>query len=262
MNIKKFNKNLQNLINNNTLGSNEILQLLHKHIKKNYKIFLLSPFLIDDLKEKFPAFNNIQKYLTQLHSVITTKKSISDFFEKYDYELESIYDKIYNNCKKFLLDKSNFITISNSKTVYEIFKRLKKDKSQIKIYVSESRPKNEGRILAKKLIGENIKVELIIEAMLGEYVEKSDAAIIGADIILKNGNVVNKVGSKSLAIICKYFKVPTYVLADKNKFSVNNTFNKKIMLSDEIWKISSNIQITNYYFEEIDKKLITKIFSD
>lgn len=257
----KLNRALTKLIDNKTSGSNELLFSLHKHIKKELKLFQLFPILILELKQKFSPFENIQKYLDDLQVALKKENELEKFINLYDEILLNIYDNIYSKCKNILINYSNFITISNSTTVFEILKRLKKDKSYIKVYVSESRPKYEGRILAQKLAKEKIKVQLITEAMLSEYVKNSDVAIIGADSILKNGNVINKVGSNVLAILCKYYKTPFYVLADKNKISNNNFYDKKLMPSNEIWKQNYSIKITNYYFEEINKKLITKIFT-
>ena len=55
---------------------------------------------------------------------------------------------------------------------------------KLKITVSESRPKNEGKITAKRLSKIGIPVKYITEAMLAGEVSKCDAAIIGADKIL------------------------------------------------------------------------------
>ncbi len=103
-------------------------------------------------------------------------------------------------------------------------------------------------------------MNLILEAMLPQYITKIDAVIIGADKILKNGNVINKIGSLNAAIICKYYNKAFYVVASKNKIS-NQNKHKPIQLdSNEVWNYShKNLKVNNFYFEEIDKKLITKI---
>ncbi|MCX7797459.1 MAG: translation initiation factor eIF-2B [Melioribacter sp.] len=255
------NRQIKKIILDNTSGSSDILTLLHKHIKKTYQNFLLFPELIDELQKKFLHFQNIQKYLKEFKQVIKRKNKLEIFFNKYDELLENIYDKIYHKCKDTLITYNSFITISNSKTVFEILKRLKKEISNINVIVCEARPLLEGRILAKNLSKNKINVQLITEAMMNEFVKKIDAAIIGADVILKNGNVVNKVGSATLAIVCKYHKVPFYVLADKSKYSNAIHFNKKIMPKEEIWKQPKKVKLTNFYFEEINKELITKIFT-
>jgi translation initiation factor 2B subunit (eIF-2B alpha/beta/delta family) len=78
---------------------------------------------------------------------------------------------------------------------------------KLKNDVAESRPKNEGRILAKRLIKKGIPVEYITDFSAATYIPRIDAAIIGADKILANGNIVNKMGSKTLAVLCRYYNI-------------------------------------------------------
>jgi translation initiation factor eIF-2B subunit delta len=99
--------------------------------------------------------------------------------------------------------------------------------------------------------------------MMGLYISEIDAAIIGADAVLRNGNVINKVGSKTLALLCKDYKKPFYVVTSNSKFSKKKIFQPMKEEPQEIWKKKAkNLSISNIYFEEIEKKLITKIFTD
>lgn len=258
---KQLNNKFKKIIHDKISGSSELLLQLHNHLKKEKRIIQLFPELLNELQDKFKSFRNIQRYFEDLKKELKKNKNLDYFFNKYDAILLNVYDKIFLHCRSTLIKYSKFITISNSNTLFEILKRLKKERNKLSVTVLESRPKFEGRIMAKKLSLENIDVKLITEAMISEYVKKSDAALIGADEILKNGNIINKVGSASLAIVCKYHHVPFYVLADKNKISSKNHFDKKEMPPSEIWRHSSQIKIVNYYFEEVDKSLITKLFT-
>ena len=95
------------------------------------------------------------------------------------------------------------------------------------------------------------------------FIPKIDAALIGADMILKNKNVVNKVGSKSLALLCKEYNKPIYVVSTKLKISKKNIFKQKKENPEEVLKKSvNNLTVSNIYFEEIDRKFITKIITD
>jgi methylthioribose-1-phosphate isomerase len=87
--------------------------------------------------------------------------------------------------------------------------------------------------------------------------------IVGADIILENGNVVNKTGSRNAAIICRHFHKPFIVLATKDKF-VNKKFYKSNQENpgEILSKRNKNIEVNNYYFEEIEKALVTRIITD
>ncbi|HSP87404.1 MAG TPA: hypothetical protein VLN45_04680, partial [Ignavibacteriaceae bacterium] len=94
-------------------------------------------------------------------------------------------------------------------------------------------------------------------------VEKSDSVIIGADIVLSNGDVVNKIGSRSLAIACKYFNKPFYVITSSDKFSKKKNYLPEKNPAKEIWEFNHKLlSKQNYYFEVVEKKLITKVISE
>jgi len=138
--------------------------------------------------------------------------------------------------------------------------RLKELNKRFNVIVSESRPINEGRTTAKLLAAHNIKVDFITEAMLPAFIEKCDSALLGADMILKNGNVVNKTGSRLIALLCKEFNKPVYVIADKSKISAKTKYIPEIKPVKEVWSVKDKrINVHNYYFEEISKKYIIRI---
>ena len=99
--------------------------------------------------------------------------------------------------------------------------------------------------------------------MMSLFVPKSDAAVIGTDSVLKNKNVINKVGSKALALFCKEHKKPFYVVTTRSKYSNKKNFIPKKEDPDEVWtNRNKRLTISNIYFEEIEKKLITKTITE
>ena len=261
--LVKLDNKLFKIFSDKKSGSTDILIELHEHLQKEQKIIQLFPEIIDLAKTQLRTFHNVQIYLNEMKSSIKRDKNLDAFFKKYDKIFLNPFNSLYEKSKKILYKYSSFITLSNSRTVFEIFCGLKNDIPDLNVIVSESRPKNEGRLLAKKLAQVNIPTQIITEAMIYESVKKIDAALVGSDYILKNGAVINKVGCSILAATCHVLKKPFYVIARKDKFSKSNNFNQKEMPPEEIWRHHpENIRIRNFYFEKIDKKLITKIISD
>ncbi len=259
---KSHKTRLAKLYSDKTSGSSDILEELHRHLKQEQKTLQVFPELINEIKLQFKSFQTVQNYIKELEKFIYQREKLDDFFKKYDELLYNVYTDIYSNCRSALKKCRKIITISNSKTVFEILKLLQKDQPKLEIIVSESRPKLEGRIIADKLSKQNISVELITEAAMASNIPNVDAALIGSDAILKNNNAVNKIGSFQLAVLCKHYSVPFYVVVDKQKYSSNNNFEQEEMSHEEIWRNSNpRIKIKNLYFEEVDKKYITKIFS-
>lgn len=84
------------------------------------------------------------------------------------------------------------------------------------VYPCETRPLLQGgRLTAWELAKADIPHTLICDNMAAMVMQqgKIDAILVGADRIAKNGDVANKIGTYSLAVLAKYHKIPFYVVA-------------------------------------------------
>jgi translation initiation factor eIF-2B subunit delta len=262
---KNTSTKLNKILDNKTLGSSELVVLTNKYflsIRNNPAQVKESIRLT---QKKLGHFEAVNSYLNELNKILRRKNKadLINFLETYSRKenknVESIFNKIYPSLKKI----ESVITLSRSKTVIEVLKLWHEKNKKLIVVICESRPKYEGRSAALELANEGINVELITDAMMGIFVPKADAVIIGADSILKNGNAVNKVGSKALALFCKEYKKPLYVVTTGSKLSKRNNYKTKEENAKEVWnKPAKNLDISNIYFEEIEKKFITKIFTD
>ena len=260
---KSIPDQLNQILNDKTSGSSEIVNLLNDYflLIRNNKSGFQKSILIS--KSKLDHFEEVNSYLKQLKTKLKNEKELLKFLSSYSplqkNKIERIFRNIYPRLKKF----DRVITISKSRTVFEVLKHWFQKNPNIKVIVCESRPKFEGRLMAESLAKIGIKTTLVTDAMMSLFVPQVDVTIIGADTILKNGNVINKVGSKSLSLNCKENKKPFYVVTTKSKFSATNKFKLSKENPKEVYnKKVRNLSVTNIYFEEIDKKLITRIFTD
>lgn len=252
------------LFTDNKKGSSELVLELNSLIKTNLKKKDLILELIKEGKKELKAFASVQNYLTEVDKLLRKNPlSLAEYIHNYERDYEAASLKIYKKAKMILKDIESVVTLSNSGTVYNFLKMLSKEKKNLKVIISESRPVMEGRIMSKKLLKEGIQVELITEAMLPLYINQSDVVLIGADALLRNGNVVNKTGSRSAAIIAKHFNKPFYVLAEKVKTAKGTNFDKGDHSSEEVWsQKDAKLKVPNFYFEEIRADLITKVITD
>lgn len=258
-----LNKKLEDILNDRTSGSTDILQKLIGFFISNPEN--LNELQLTHLKNHFGTFQIIKNFLNELQKYISTKgkDKISNFLNSYLSKTENNLHSIFVNALPYLESKRNIVTISNSKSLLLVLTEYYKIESNLKVTILESRPMFEGRILAEELLKHGIKTNLITEAMTANAVELCDAVVIGADNILSNGDVINKTGSRNLAIICKYFSKPFYVIAEKTKFSMNNEFEKSYHNTKEVWEFPADkIKIENYYFEKIEAELISNIISN
>lgn len=118
-----------------------------------------------------------------------------------------------------LLDEhSVVITHSLSSTVLEVFKQIHaRQRHPLRAIVSESRPGMEGRDQARALAGIGTAVTYITDAELGLFSGKATLALVGADTVLADGSVVNKVGTYLLAMAARDHGIPFYVCCESFK---------------------------------------------
>ena len=84
------------------------------------------------------------------------------------------------------------------------------------VYATETRPFMQGaRLTAWELVNAGIDSTLITDSSAGQLMRrgKVHAVILGADRIAANGDIANKIGTYSLAVIAREHGIPFYVAA-------------------------------------------------
>ena len=95
---------------------------------------------------------------------------------------------------------------------------------KINVFADETRPFLQGaRLTAWELAKDQIPVTLITDNMAGHFMKlsKIQAAIVGADRIAANGDVANKIGTYSVAVLAHENKIPFYVAAPLSTIDLN-----------------------------------------
>jgi methylthioribose-1-phosphate isomerase len=95
---------------------------------------------------------------------------------------------------------------------------------KVAVYADETRPFLQGaRLTAWELHKDNIPVTLITDNMAGHFMKagKLDCVIVGADRIAANGDVANKIGTYSVAVLAKENNIPFYVAAPISTIDLN-----------------------------------------
>jgi methylthioribose-1-phosphate isomerase len=87
---------------------------------------------------------------------------------------------------------------------------------KISVFADETRPFLQGaRLTAWELARDGIPVTLITDNMAGHFMKAGEikAVIVGADRVAANGDVANKIGTYSVAVLAKENRIPFYVAA-------------------------------------------------
>ena len=88
----------------------------------------------------------------------------------------------------------------------------------VHVWVSETRPRNQGLLTAWELEQHGVPHTLIADNAAGLLMRagKVDAVIVGADRIAANGDVANKIGTYLKALACADNGIPFYVAAPRS----------------------------------------------
>jgi translation initiation factor eIF-2B subunit delta len=202
-----------------------------------------------------------------------------DSYTKYEIikRIEALYkvkNIITQNLEKefqnFLMKKSikrpKIMLISYSSTILSLLK--KNNNQNFLIYILESRPLCEGKNVAE-ILSSSFETHLIIDAAMGKFIKDIDFVLVGIDSILKNGSIVNKIGTYPLACIAKEHKKEVFGVGDSFKYNLKSHFNHKISIEDkpinEVYdrKIPNELfKVHNYYFDITPPQFISGIISD
>jgi len=86
----------------------------------------------------------------------------------------------------------------------------------VAVYADETRPFLQGsRLTAWELVRDGIETTVITDGMAGPLMREGrvDLVVVGADRIAANGDVANKIGTYTVAILAREHEVPFYVAA-------------------------------------------------
>lgn len=87
---------------------------------------------------------------------------------------------------------------------------------KVNVFADETRPYLQGaRLTAWELVEDGIETTLITDNMAGHFMKagRITCVVVGADRIAANGDVANKIGTYSVAVLAKENGIPFYVAA-------------------------------------------------
>jgi len=147
--------------------------------------------------------------------------------------------------------------------------------NQIRVYANETRPFLQGsRLTAWELVKDGIPTTVISDNMCGAMMRqgKIGAVIVGADRIAANGDVANKIGTYTVAVLAKEHDLPFYVAAPFSTIDLETPDGTRIPIEQrspiEITHIAGTavtpegIQVENPAFDVTPAKYITAIVTE
>jgi methylthioribose-1-phosphate isomerase len=146
---------------------------------------------------------------------------------------------------------------------------------KIHVYADETRPFLQGsRLTAWELMKDGIPTTVISDNMAGVMMQqgKIEAIVVGADRIAANGDVANKVGTYTVAILAKEHGIPFYVAAPISTVDLATPDGSKIPIEQrnarEVTHIAGRqmtpdgVEIENPAFDVTPAKYVAAIITE
>jgi methylthioribose-1-phosphate isomerase len=146
---------------------------------------------------------------------------------------------------------------------------------KLSVFADETRPFLQGsRLTAWELMKDGIPTTLIADNMAGTMMRqgKIDAVIVGADRIAANGDVANKIGTYTVAVLAKEHGIPFYVAAPTSTVDLNTPDGSRIPIeqraSTEVTHLAGTqiapdaVRVENPAFDVTPSKYVAAIITE
>jgi methylthioribose-1-phosphate isomerase len=145
----------------------------------------------------------------------------------------------------------------------------------IAVLADETRPFLQGaRLTAWELLKDGINTTVITDNMAGAMMRQGqvDLVVVGADRIAANGDVANKIGTYTVAVLAKEHGIPFYVAAPLSTVDLNTADGSRIPIEErnerEVTHVGSNrltpdgAQIRNPAYDVTPAQYVTAIITE
>ncbi len=206
----------------------------------------------------------ISKALEIMRSDIESNMAIG----RYGAELIEDGDTILTHCNAGALATAGF------GTALGVIRAAWYSGKRIKVIATETRPVLQGaRLTVWELKREGIPVTLITDNMVGYVMSKGmvTKVIVGADRILRDGHVINKIGTYMIALCAKRHNIPFYVAAPTSTIDISTSVDQVVIENrppDEVRYVMGklitlrDVEVLNPAFDITPPDLVTAIITE
>ncbi|CAK7335061.1 unnamed protein product [Dovyalis caffra] len=115
-------------------------------------------------------------------------------------------------------DGDVLLTYGSSSAVEMVLLHAHELGKQFRVVVVDSRPKLEGQLLLRRLVGKGINCTYTHVNAISYIMHEVTRVFLGASSVLSNGTVYSRVGSACVAMVAHAFRVPVLVCCEAYKF--------------------------------------------
>jgi methylthioribose-1-phosphate isomerase len=146
---------------------------------------------------------------------------------------------------------------------------------KIAVFADETRPVLQGaRLTAWELKRERIPVTVITDGMAGHLMQrgKVDAVVVGTDRTAANGDVANKIGTYTVAVLAARHGIPFYVAAPLSSIDLGCPSGDRIPIEERDGEevshvngralVPKGVKVANFAFDVTPHRLVSAIITE
>lgn len=186
-------------------------------------------------------------------------------YEEFIEEMEEEQRKIAEYGSELI--HGTVLTHCHSTTVVRTLMKAKEKGKDFQVINTETRPKFQGRKTAKKLLEAGIKVKHVVDSCVAHVMPSVSMVLVGGDVVTAKGELVNKVGTLTIAMVAREHGVPLYSALSTSKFDFLTLYGKEEVIEqrdpDEIWENApEGLEIFNPAFDLVPAKYIRAFITE
>ena len=192
----------------------------------------------------------------------------ADEFTK--YSLQAV-ERIGEYGSRLIEDGYRVLTHCNSSAAIAVIVRAHREGKRVEAYATETRPKYQGYITARKLVEAGVPVTLVPDSAVRRIIEDIDLVVVGADTVAANGALVNKIGTSQIALAADEAGKPFYAAAESYKFSPATLLGDEVVIEERpagevveprLLAQWSRVRVANPSFDLTPAEYITGIITE
>jgi len=210
------------------------------------------------------AIGNLKRYVKADTSLEDAVKFLSQECDRLIDTSKKALESIANNLHELVNEGDTILTHSYSTTVINALTKIH-ERKRFSVVSTESRPSFEGLETARLLADKGVSVTVIIDAAIGMFMKNIDKVVIGADAILTDYSIVNKVGSFPIALTAREYDIPVIVVAESLKKHEGTEIELEEREPSELLPkdlANKGVNARNPFFEVVPSKYLSYIVTE
>ncbi|KAJ9682943.1 hypothetical protein PVL29_018795 [Vitis rotundifolia] len=209
------------------------------------------------------------------------KASLQSDINRFINEKIVLADKvIVRHAVTKIRDGDVLLTYGSSSAVEMILLYAHELGKQFRVVVVDSRPKLEGQLLLRRLVGKGLSCTYTHINAVSYIMHEVTRVFLGASSVLSNGTVYSRVGTACVSMVAHAFRVPVLVCCEAYKFHERVQLDSicsnelgdpdaisKVPGREEInylddWAKSENLQLLNLIYDATPSDYVSMIITD